>query len=45
LRHSLGAGLRFVLPVGAIRFDWARVLNPKPEDRLNRFHFSFGYAF
>ena len=45
LRHSLGAGLRFVLPVGAIRLDWARVLNPQPEDRLNRFHFSFGYAF
>jgi outer membrane protein assembly factor BamA len=45
LRHSLGAGLRFVLPVGAIRLDWARVLNPHPEDRLNRFHFSFGYSF
>jgi outer membrane protein assembly complex protein YaeT len=45
MRHSLGAGLRFVLPVGAIRLDWARVLNPQPEDRLNSLHFSFGYAF
>jgi len=45
LRHSVGAGLRFVLPFGAIRFDWAEVLNAHPEDETTRFHFSFGYAF
>ncbi len=45
LRQSLGAGLRFVLPFGAIRFDWAKALNPQPQDETTRFHFSFGYAF
>ena len=45
LRVSAGAGLRFVLPFGAIRFDWAEVLNPQPMDETTRWHFSFGYAF
>ncbi len=45
LRHSVGAGLRFVLPFGAIRFDWAQALNAQPTDETTRFHFSFGYAF
>lgn len=45
LRHSVGAGLRFVLPFGAIRFDWAEALNAQPTDETTRFHFSFGYAF
>ncbi|MEE9263015.1 MAG: translocation/assembly module TamB domain-containing protein, partial [Vicinamibacteria bacterium] len=45
LRVSAGAGLRVVLPFGPLRFDWAEVLNPQENDRLTRFHFSFGYAF
>ena len=45
LRLSAGAGIRIVLPFGPLRFDWAEVLNPQENDRLNRFHFSFGYAF
>jgi outer membrane protein assembly factor BamA len=57
LRHSVGAGVRFVLPFGAIRLDYAEPLNPcSPEDIARvpispcaadtvRFHFSFGYAF
>jgi len=45
LRWSAGAGLRVVLPFGPLRFDWAEVLNPQENDRLTRFHFSFGYAF
>ena len=45
LRHSVGAGLRFVLPFGALRFDWAEVLNAEIDDETTRLHFSFGYAF
>ncbi len=45
LRWSAGAGLRVVLPFGPLRFDWAEVLNPQENDKLTRFHFSFGYAF
>ncbi|GEM_PF-6810925 len=45
LRHSVGAGLRFVLPFGALRFDWAEALNAQINDETTRWHFSFGYAF
>jgi outer membrane protein assembly factor BamA len=45
LRLTAGAGLRVVLPFGPLRFDWAEVLNPRQEDRISRFQFSFGYAF
>ena len=57
LRHSVGAGLRVVLPFGALRFDFAEPLNPCSPEALGerpisdcaadvvRFHFSFGYAF
>ena len=37
--------LRFVLPFGALRFDWAEVLNAQINDETTRLHFSFGYAF
>ncbi|HXV63912.1 MAG TPA: BamA/TamA family outer membrane protein, partial [Vicinamibacteria bacterium] len=45
LRQSLGAGLRYVLSVGAIRLDWARVIDPREGESASRFHFSFGFAF
>ena len=45
LRHTVGAGLRFVLPFGALRFDWAEALNAQIDDETTRWHFSFGYAF
>ena len=45
LKHSAGAGIRFVLPFGAIRLDWARVLNPDDDESTSRWHFAFGYAF
>jgi outer membrane protein insertion porin family len=44
-RHSLGAGIRYLLPFGAVRLDWAHVLNRREGDRLVDFHFSFGMAF
>ena len=57
LKHSVGAGLRVVLPFGALRFDYAEALNPCSLEALQRrpisscaaeivrFHFAFGYAF
>ena len=57
LKHSIGGGLRVVLPFGALRFDYAEPLNPCTREQLEarpvslcaaeivRFHFSFGFAF
>jgi outer membrane protein assembly complex protein YaeT len=57
LRHTIGAGVRIVLPFGALRFDYAEPLNPCTDEERAltpispcaadtvRFHFSFGYAF
>jgi outer membrane protein assembly complex protein YaeT len=45
LRHSAGWGLRLVLPFGALRLDWARILDLEEGETPSRWHFSFGYAF
>ena len=45
LRHSLGAGLRVVLPFGALSFDFVEALNAQMNDETVWFHFAFGYAF
>jgi outer membrane protein assembly factor BamA len=45
LRHTAGAGLRLVLPFGALRLDWARILDLQEGETPSRLHFSFGYAF
>ena len=42
LRHSVGAGLRFELPFGLLRFDWARVLDPQEDDSAIAFHLQLG---
>lgn len=45
VRHALGVGLRYVLPIGPLRLDAA--WNPSPEDGEDRWraHFSIGMAF
>jgi outer membrane protein assembly complex protein YaeT len=45
LRHTAGAGVRLVLPFGALRLDWARILDLEEGEKPWRFHFAFGYAF
>ncbi len=45
LRQSVGAGLRFELPFGIIRLDWAAVVNPRPGEKPWRLLFSLGDAF
>jgi outer membrane translocation and assembly module TamA len=53
LRYAVGAGLRYVTPVGPVRVDWGYQLNPidgllvegAPQERRWRLHFSIGQAF
>lgn len=53
LRYSLGTGLRYLTPIGPVRFDIGYQLNPidgllvdgVPEPRRWRLHFSIGQAF
>jgi outer membrane protein assembly complex protein YaeT len=53
LRYDVGPGLRYLTPIGPIRIDVGKQLNPvagllvngKPESRTFRIHFSIGQAF
>ena len=45
LRQSAGAGLRFELPFGLVRLDWAAVIDPLPGETPWRLLFSLGDAF
>ncbi|HZI78929.1 MAG TPA: BamA/TamA family outer membrane protein [Vicinamibacterales bacterium] len=53
LRYDVGPGLRYLTPIGPVRVDFARQLNPipglivdgEPESRHWRIHFSVGQAF
>ncbi len=45
MRYALGAGLRYNLPIGAIRFDYGWNPAPHPGDAQGAFHFAIGVAF
>jgi outer membrane protein assembly complex protein YaeT len=53
LRYALGTGIRYLTPIGPVRFDIGYQLNPiatllvdgRPETRRWRLHFSIGQAF
>jgi outer membrane protein insertion porin family/translocation and assembly module TamA len=53
LRYAVGPGLRYLTPIGPIRFDLGWQLNPipgllvngEPQTRPWRLHFSIGQAF
>lgn len=53
LRKDIGPGLRYMTPIGPLRFDMGYQLNPIPgllidgkeQSRRIRFHFSIGQAF
>ncbi|MEP6602397.1 MAG: BamA/TamA family outer membrane protein [Spartobacteria bacterium] len=45
LRYALGAGLRYKLPIGPIRFDYGVNPDRRGDEDFGAFHFSFGFAF
>jgi outer membrane protein assembly complex protein YaeT len=53
LRYAVGPGLRYLTPIGPVRFDFGYQLNPipgliidgAPQKRRWRIHFSIGQAF
>ncbi len=45
LRASAGINLTWLTPLGAIRFSWAKPLNPQPNDLLSYFQFALGSYF
>ena len=53
MRYDVGPGLRYLTPIGPIRFDIGYQLNPiegllvngEPQKRRFRVHFSIGQAF
>ena len=45
LRSSAGIGLSWISPVGPLKLSYAKPLNAKPGDRLERFQFQMGTGF
>lgn len=45
MRESVGAGIHFISPVGAIRLEYGHVLDRQPGEPSGQFHLAAGYAF
>lgn len=45
LRYSAGLGISWISPVGPLRLSYAKPLNAKEGDRLERFQFQMGTGF
>lgn len=45
MRYAVGAGLRYNLPIGAIRFDYGLNPSPRKGEAQGAFHFAIGVAF
>jgi outer membrane translocation and assembly module TamA len=45
LFYTTGVGLRYRTPVGPVRLEWGRKLNPRPGETPYRFHITIGNAF
>jgi len=45
VRDSVGTGLRYVTPIGAIGILYGHKLDPRPAEDRGRVHFSVGYTF
>ena len=44
-RYGIGPGLRYSLPIGALRLDYGINPDPHPHEKTGAFQFSFGLAF
>jgi len=45
MRYGVGTGLRYNLPIGALRLDYGLNPSPRPGEAQGAFHFAFGVAF
>jgi outer membrane protein insertion porin family len=45
LREGAGFGIRWISPIGPLRLEWGRNLNPKPGETDREFEFSIGTMF
>jgi len=45
LKKSYGAGIRWVTPMGPLRLEYAKVINPEPDEEKSRWDFSIGAFF
>lgn len=45
MRYAVGGGLRYNLPIGAVRFDYGLNPSPRPGEAQGAFHFAVGVAF
>ncbi len=45
MRYAVGGGLRYNLPIGAIRFDYGLNPSPRQGEAQGAFHFAIGVAF
>lgn len=45
MRYGVGGGLRYNLPIGAVRFDYGLNPSPRPGEAQGAFHFAIGAAF
>ncbi|GAB6095316.1 outer membrane protein assembly factor [Desulfatiferula olefinivorans] len=44
-RTSVGAGLRYITPIGPLGFLYGIKLDPRPVESPGQFHFTLGYSF
>ncbi|MBU1172196.1 MAG: outer membrane protein assembly factor BamA [Proteobacteria bacterium] len=44
-RSSVGAGLRYITPIGPVGFLYGFKLSPEKNEKIGQFHFSIGYSF
>ena len=45
LRKSVGLGVRYLTPIGPIRFDYGHKIHRLPGESAGRFHLTIGYAY
>jgi outer membrane protein insertion porin family len=45
LRYSVGAGIRWISPLGPIRVEWGYNLDPRPGESSSEWNFSVGTSF
>ncbi|HEY5673723.1 MAG TPA: BamA/TamA family outer membrane protein, partial [Malonomonas sp.] len=45
MRNSVGAGIRWLSPLGPLRFEWGYNLSPRDDEKQSVFEFSIGTVF